>query len=60
MITGMHAAFTESLQAREVVQRLTADGSALVGSTPEQFGDLIKSEIAKWTKLARLANIQMH
>lgn len=60
IVAALHAAFTESLQAREVVQRLTADGSALVGSTPEQFGDLIKSEIAKWTKLVKAANIQMH
>lgn len=60
IVVVLHAAFTESLQAREVVQRLTADGSALVGSTPEQFGDLIKSEIAKWTKLVKAANIQMH
>lgn len=60
IVAALHAAFTESLQAREVVERLTADGSALVGSTPGQFGDLIKSEIAKWTKLVRLANIQMH
>ncbi len=59
IVAALHAGFTESLQAPEVVQRLTADGSALVGSTPEQFGDLIKSEIAKWTKLVKAANIQM-
>lgn len=59
IVAALHAAFAQSLQAPEVVQRLTADGSALVGSTPEQFGDLIKSEIAKWTKLVKAANIQM-
>jgi len=60
IVATLHAAFTESLQAPEVAQRLTADGSALVGSTPEQFGDLVKSEIAKWTKLVKAANIRMN
>lgn len=60
IVAKLHAAFTESLQAPEVVQRLTADGSALVGSAPEQFGDLVNSEIAKWTKLVKAANIHMN
>jgi tripartite-type tricarboxylate transporter receptor subunit TctC len=59
VVAALHAAFTQALQATEVVQRLTADGSALIGSTPEQFGDLIQSEIAKWTKLVKAANIPM-
>lgn len=59
VVAALHTAFTESLQAPDVVQRLTADGSALVGSTPEQFGALIRSEIAKWTKLVKAAKIQM-
>lgn len=60
IVAALHAAVTESLQAPEVARRLTADGSALVGSTPEQFGDLVKSEIAKWTKLVKAANIRMN
>lgn len=59
IVATLHAAFTESLQAPEVAQRLTADGSVLIGSTPEQFGDYIKSEIAKWTRLVKAANIQL-
>ena len=60
VVTALHAAVTESLKAPDVVQRLTADGSALVGSTPEQFGELIRFEIAKWRKVVKAANIQMH
>jgi len=59
VLATLHAAFVESLQAPDVVQRLTADGSDLVGSTPEQFGGLIRSEIAKWTKLVRETKIPM-
>lgn len=59
IVATLHAAFTESLQAPEVVKRLTGDGSTLVGSSPEQFGDYLKAEIAKWRKLVKAANIQM-
>lgn len=31
---------------------LAADGSTPVSSSPEEFGEKIKSEIAKWRKLA--------
>jgi tripartite-type tricarboxylate transporter receptor subunit TctC len=59
VVTALHAGFTEALRAPDVIQRLTADGSVLVGSTPEQFGDYIKSEIAKWTKLVKAANLEV-
>ena len=59
VITTLHTGFTESLQAPDVVQRLTADGSVLVGSTPDEFGAYVRSEIAKWKKLVKAANIQM-
>jgi tripartite-type tricarboxylate transporter receptor subunit TctC len=58
VITALHTGFTESLQVPEVARRLTADGSALVGSTPAQFGELIKSEIAKWAKVIKAAGIK--
>ena len=53
----LHAAITESLKPPDVVQRLTADGSEIVGSTPEEFGAHIKSEVAKWKKLVKEANL---
>ncbi len=59
IVSALHAALTESLRAPEVAQRLTADGSVLVGSTPEQFGDYIKSEIAKWRKLVKEAGLTL-
>ena len=59
IIATLHEGFAESLRLPDVVQRLTADGSTLVGSTPEQFGTLVKSEIAKWTKLVKAANVRM-
>jgi tripartite-type tricarboxylate transporter receptor subunit TctC len=42
----------------EVRQRLEALGFAPVANTPDEFGARIKSEIAKWSKVVRDANIR--
>ena len=59
-MTKLHAAIAEALKSPDVAQRLAADGSTPVGSTPEQFGAHIKSEIAKWKKLVKEANLTLH
>jgi tripartite-type tricarboxylate transporter receptor subunit TctC len=59
VVAALHTAFVDALKMPDVAQRLTADGSVLAGTTPQQFGALIRSEIAKWGKLVRTAGIQM-
>ncbi|MDB5925392.1 MAG: hypothetical protein JWN13_4328 [Betaproteobacteria bacterium] len=59
IVQRLNAAITESLQAPEVAQRLSAEGSDVVGSTPEQFGAYIKSDVSKWSKLIREANLTL-
>jgi len=39
-------------------ERLAADGAEPQGSTPEEFGALIRSELDKWTRVARAAGIE--
>jgi len=43
----------------DVKERLTALGFEPVADTPEQFGALIKVEMAKWGKVVREANIRI-
>ena len=42
----------------ELKVRLLAEGAEPLGNTPEQFGEFIKSEIAKWGKVIRAAGIK--
>jgi tripartite-type tricarboxylate transporter receptor subunit TctC len=42
-----------SLHEPDVKPRLAADGSDAVGSTPEQFGAHVRSEVAKWAKIVQ-------
>jgi tripartite-type tricarboxylate transporter receptor subunit TctC len=46
------------LRTPEVKKVYDRDGADIVGSTPEQFGAVLKSEIAKWTKVAKAAGIK--
>jgi tripartite-type tricarboxylate transporter receptor subunit TctC len=59
IVRKINAGILESLKSPEVVKRFSADGSTPTGSTPEQFGKHIRSEIAKWRKLAKEANLQL-
>jgi tripartite-type tricarboxylate transporter receptor subunit TctC len=60
IVTKLNAAIVEALRDPEVVKRLATDGSTPVGSSPEQFNAHIRSEIAKWKKLVKEANLQLH
>jgi tripartite-type tricarboxylate transporter receptor subunit TctC len=58
IVRKLNAAIVEALQQPDVAARLAADGSTPVGSSPEQFNAHIKSEIAKWKKLVKEANLR--
>jgi len=60
IVARLHGAMVEALKAPDVVQRLTADGSEVVGSTPAQFGAYMRSDIAKWRKLIKEADLKLH
>jgi tripartite-type tricarboxylate transporter receptor subunit TctC len=42
----------------DVKKKLTDAGIEPAGGTPQQFADFIQSEMKKWAKVAKDANIQ--
>src|SRR3990172_2827645 len=58
IIARLNREIVRILQTQEMKDRLAADGSEAVGSTPGQFGAHIKSEIAKWSKVVKEAGIK--
>ena len=42
----------------ELRERLKAEGSDPVGSSPEQFAAFLRNEIAKWAKVIKFANVK--
>jgi tripartite-type tricarboxylate transporter receptor subunit TctC len=59
IVKKFNTAMVEGLKQPDVAARLAADGSIPVGSTPEQFTAHIKSEIAKWKRLVKEANLRL-
>jgi tripartite-type tricarboxylate transporter receptor subunit TctC len=53
IITKIHAEVVRALNSPDVRDRLVAMGSDPVGSTPEQFGAYVRSEVARWGQVIR-------
>ena len=58
IIALLHKEIVASLADPAVRERILAQGSIIVGSTPEQFDAHIKAEIAKWAKVAKETGIK--
>jgi tripartite-type tricarboxylate transporter receptor subunit TctC len=58
IIMRLHGAAIAALKTEEMKEKLAADGAEPEGSTPEAFAALIKSELEKWTRVAREAHIE--
>jgi tripartite-type tricarboxylate transporter receptor subunit TctC len=53
IIARLHAAAVSALQQREVKERFATTDLEPKGSTPEQFGAYMRSEVAKWAKVIK-------
>lgn len=53
IIAKLNSAIVKSVHVREMRERLSAEGAEAVGNTPEQFAQIIKTDIAKWAKVVK-------
>lgn len=58
VIDRLHGEIVRILGLPDVKETLTALGAEVVGSAPDEFAGLIKSEIAKWAKVVRESGAQ--
>lgn len=58
IVSRLNGEALKALGSDEMKARLAADGAEPAGSTPEQFAALIRSELEKWTRVARDAKIE--
>jgi tripartite-type tricarboxylate transporter receptor subunit TctC len=59
IIGKVHAEVTESMKLPNVKALMTELGAEPVGSSPEQFGEFVRAEIAKFRNIAKQANIRV-
>ena len=55
IVNRLHGEVAKALQSPEVSQRLIAEGTTPGGITPDVFAAYIRSEIAKWAKVVKIA-----
>ena len=53
VIAKLHGEIVKALQDREVRERIASFGFEPVGNTPEEFGEFVKADIARWAKVAK-------
>ena len=58
-VNRISAELAKVAKAPDVIASLDAQGGATVGSTPQQFRQLIVNEIARWNKVVQETGITM-
>jgi tripartite-type tricarboxylate transporter receptor subunit TctC len=59
IVTRLHRDLVQIMQEEDTRKRFMADGADPVFSkTPEDFGNVIRTELARWEKVARAAKIE--
>jgi tripartite-type tricarboxylate transporter receptor subunit TctC len=59
VVHALNAEINKILISPELVTFLTNEGAETEPMAPQQFGDMIRREIARWTKVAHEANISI-
>ena len=59
IVERLNSEIVKILRAPNTMERLAADGSLVIGNTPEEYAAFLKAEHAKWSKVVREANIRV-
>jgi tripartite-type tricarboxylate transporter receptor subunit TctC len=59
VVTKLNAEVVRILALPDVVEKLAVAGVEIQTSTPKEWGDFVKSEIAKWAKVVKEAGIKV-
>ena len=58
IITTLNTELVRILRQPDIAARYSADGAYPIGNTPEQFAEQIRSDIEKWTRVAKVAGMK--
>jgi tripartite-type tricarboxylate transporter receptor subunit TctC len=57
IVSRLHAAIAKTMGTPDTLQKLTALGAEPENATPQQYGERIKADIDKWTRIIKSAGI---
>jgi tripartite-type tricarboxylate transporter receptor subunit TctC len=59
IISRLNSEIVSAIKTPEIRDFITREGAEPVGSTPQELGAYLKSEIERYTKVARAANLKV-
>ena len=59
VVTKLHRGLETALKLPDVITRLAATGFEPVGSTPEAFGEFMRTDMARWARVIRDAGVKV-
>jgi len=59
IVARLNKEIGEVVKSEEMKKNLTAEGLEPAGGTPERFGQILKSEMARWAKVVQQAGIKI-
>jgi tripartite-type tricarboxylate transporter receptor subunit TctC len=59
LVQRLNTAFNEALRTPEIRDQLSAQGWAVTGGTPEQFGAFARAEQERWATVVKTANVRV-
>jgi tripartite-type tricarboxylate transporter receptor subunit TctC len=58
IVQTLATAVIKSAQSPEIRKQLEAQGAEPVGNTPEEFGSLLREEVAKWAEVVKVSGVR--
>jgi tripartite-type tricarboxylate transporter receptor subunit TctC len=59
LISRLHREVAAIVKKQDVQEKLIALGFEPEGNSPEEYAAQIRSELAKWAKVVKIANVQV-
>ncbi len=59
IVTQLNATLNEVLAAPDLLEKLSIEAVQPMPMSPQQFGEFIRSEVARWSRIARERNIRL-
>ncbi len=59
IVDRLHASIIKSLGIPAVREKLTSEGSEIVGNTPQEFAAFLKRDVARWAQVIKAAGVKL-
>ena len=59
IVSRLNAAIVKSLQLPGVREKLTSEGSEIVGNSPPEFATFLKRDIARWAQVIKDSGVKL-